>query len=140
MALNSVTRYLSASVIAIPCIFAAQEACAERPLQERSQAAFVVEGRVLVATAVRAGHMEHYSTQIKVTKVMKGRVEVGDVFTVTSFRMVDSPPFGWVGSTGHQAPPTEGEYLIAYATDRIVRDGYEGIYKNWFDIRLPAQN
>jgi hypothetical protein len=129
------------ALVVIGLLWSASDlAYADRPPEDRTTAVMVVEALVLMTDSVRAGHMEYYSTQLQVMKVMKGNIKPGERLLVTTFRMVGDPPFGVVGSTGHKPPPSDGQHILAYVSGRLKRDGYEGIYKNWFDLLPPAQS
>lgn len=112
-------------------------AAAERPPQQRSQAAFVVKGVVTNVTTTKRGFDDYYRITIKVSEVEKGAIQKGGSLVVTAFQLVRKPPPGWVGASGHGAPPPVGATIMAYVTDRKEAGGYEGIYKNWFDL-VPA--
>ena len=136
--------WLVAMAVAV-CIavVASTPSSAEIRPEARTSAVFVVEGDVTAVTARRAGHTEYYRTTIRVSKVVEIRVskvvtvsalKVGDSLKVTSFK--NEIPKGMSGASGHKAPPEKGSRIIAYVSDRKDRGGYEGIYRDWFDV-LP---
>ena len=109
-------------------------AAAERPPEQRSQAAFVVKGVVTDVTTTKRGFDDYYRITIKVSEVQKGAIREGASLVVTTFQMVRKPPPGFVGPSGHGAPPPKGATIMAYVSDRKENGGYEAIYKDWYDL------
>ncbi len=126
-----------AAVLLFCLMFYSLPAAAERPPESRSQAAFVVKGVVTDVTTTQRGFDDLYRITLKVSQVEKGAIKPGDSLVVTTFQLARKPPPGWVGPSGHGAPPPVGATIMAYVTDRKEAGGYEGIYKNWFDL-VPA--
>ena len=112
-------------------------ASAERPPQPRSAAAFVVKGVVTNIKTTKQGFFDYYLISLKVSEVVKGDMKLGATLSVVTFQKVRPAPPGWVGPGGHGAPPPKGATIMAYVTDRKERGGYEGIYKDWYDL-VPA--
>ena len=128
--------FLVAMAVAVGiAVVASTPSNAELRPEYRTSAVFVVEGDVTAATARRVGYTEYYRTTIRVSKVVTvSALKVGDSLKVTSFK--NELPRGMLGASGHKAPPEKGSRIIAYVSDRKDRGGYEGIYKDWFDV-LP---
>lgn len=120
-------------------VFLASAARAERPPEPRSQAATVIEGVVEAVVVVSGAYHDHDVVTVRVAAVTKGSTAiVGAVFKVVGYRLARTPPPEWVGPSGHIAPPTVGARIIAYVSSRDWRDGFEGVYKDYWEL-APTQ-
>jgi hypothetical protein len=107
-------------------------AVAERPTEKRSDAAYVVEGTVESVDVTKEDGVEYYLVAIKVAKVHKGDFTAGNVFKVSCFQ-VKKFKAGTTGAAGHNAIPSKGDKVKAYASKYEQRGGREALYPNWFD-------
>jgi hypothetical protein len=120
------TIVLAATFVVTP------SAVAERPSQDRSDAAFVFDGVVESVELTKEEGVDYYLVEVKITKVHKGDLTAGNVFKVSCFQVKKFKP-GTTGAAGHYAIPNKGDKIKAYANKHEQRGGREALYPNWFE-------
>jgi hypothetical protein len=112
---------------------------AERPPEQRSEAVAVIEGVVAAIEVISAATHDYDVITVKVVAVIKGTAaKAGAPFKVVGYRLVRQPPPGWVGPSGHEPPPKVGDRIVAYISGRGSHGGFEGVYKDYWDL-LPVK-
>jgi hypothetical protein len=112
-------------------------ALAERPLEDKQTADFILTGRVEKVFQRQEGRLTEHVVLLRVETVHQGEgVKPGESFYAYCFKMAPSP-VPRPEASGHDAVPTEGQLIKAYVRHR--RGRHEGNYREWFDVLEDAK-
>jgi tetratricopeptide (TPR) repeat protein len=107
-------------------------AFADRPVEKRADADYVVSGTVTGVYSRDSEGYSNYIIEIKVDQVEKGAVNKSDFFRAFCYRRKPGKGGLQFDTDGHNTVPKEGQRIKAFVTK-----GYgwnEGIYPDWVDI------
>ena len=111
----------------------AESARADRIDQERTEADYVVTGKVNAVYVHESEGYKSYIVEIEVEAIDKGDgLKKGDVFRAYCYRRKPGKGGLEFDSAGHKSVPKEGQRIKAFVTNG--RGSHEGVYPDWFDV------
>ncbi len=119
------------SALLILAAFAAT-ARADRPVENRSEATYVVTGTVAAVYADDGGEYRGYVVAIRIDGVEKGPgLKPGETLYAYCYRRKpDAPGINW--DPGHDVVPKVGARVRAFVNRGDGRN--EGVFPNWVDV------
>ena len=127
----------------VPILFAliiheVSAARAERPIEKREQADYIVSGLVTAVYGRETTGYREYVVEIRLEQVEKGTgFKSGDTFRAFCYQRKEGKTGLEFDTAGHKTVPQEGQRVKAFAIRGRGRN--EGVYPDWVDIVGPAR-
>jgi hypothetical protein len=110
---------------------------ADRPVQKRSRADYVLTGLVTAVYSHDTKGYRQFIVEVRVEKVQKGAgLKKGDLFRAFCYQRKEGVNGLEFDTAGHKTVPTEGQRVTIYVNH--ARGLNEGVYPDWVDV-LPKR-
>ena len=117
-------------ILALTCL--AATARADRPIEKRSEATYVVTGTVAAVYTEDGGEYRGHVVAIRIEAVEKGPgLKPGEILYAYCYqRKPDAPGINW--DPGHDVVPKVGSRVRAFVNRGDGKN--EGVFPNWVDV------
>ena len=124
--------YLMMLILGVVAVRGAGPGQAERPVEKRERADYVVTGAVTAVYSRETPGYREYVVELRIEQVEKGAgVKKGDTFRAFCYQRKPGKGGLEFDTAGHTTVPKEGQRVKAFVNRAGGR--YEGVYPDWVD-------
>lgn len=121
------------SLLLLATVLGVGSARADRPIQKREQADYILLGKVTAVYARETTGYRQYVVEIAVDQVEKGTgVKSRDIFRAFCYQRKEGKGGLEFDTAGHSTVPKEGQRVKAFVNRANGRN--EGAYPDWIDL------
>jgi hypothetical protein len=115
----------------------ASTSLADRPTEERTEADYVLTGKVDAVYKQDTEGYVNYIVELRVASVEKGKdIKSGEVFRAYCYQRKEGKSGLEFDTAGHDVVPKEGATVKIFVKRQNGR--HEGIYPHWIDVMKKA--